>query len=110
MSDEEAADFFNSIETFISYDDMTFISVQAALCGCNSIIIPGGGDRSIENLKKVNRIKGVAYGFEDQDWVRSTADLLRPQFEKINTENLATIKVFYEYCEKRMGSGNRAQG
>lgn len=100
MSDEEAADFFNSIETFISYDDMTFISVQAALCGCKSIIISGKGDRSEENLKKVNRISGIAYGFVDQEWVQSTAHLLRPHFEALNAGNLATIKGFYEYCEK----------
>ena len=110
MSDEEAADFFNRIETFISYDDMTFISVQAALCGCKSIIIPGEGDRSEESLKKVNRIKGVAYGFEDQEWVQSTTHALRPEFETINTENLATIQGFYEYCEKTMGNGNGVQG
>jgi hypothetical protein len=100
MSDEEAAQFFNGIETFISYDDMTFISVQAALCGCKSIIIPGEGDRGAENLKKVNRIKGVAYGFDDQEWLQSTAHLLRTHFEALNAENLATIKGFYEYCEK----------
>lgn len=102
MSDEAAANFFNSIQTFISYDDMTWISVQAALCGCESIIIPGGGDRSIENLKKVNRIKGVAYGFEDEEWVKSTASELRPHFEALNAENLATIKAFYEYCEREI--------
>lgn len=100
MSDEEAADFFNSIETFISYDDMTFISVQAALCGCKSIIIPGESDRSLENLKKINRIKGVAYGFDDDEWVNATADQLRSDFEAQNAENLGTIKAFYEYCEK----------
>ena len=100
MSDEEAATFFNSIETFISYDDMTWISVQAALCGCKSIIIPGEGDRGMENLKKVNRLKGVAYGFEDEDWVKSTAHELRPHYEAVNAQNLGTIKAFYEYCEK----------
>lgn len=100
MSDEEAAAFFNSIETFISYDDMTWISVQAALCGCKSIIIPGQGDRSEENLKKINRIKGVAYGFDDEQWVESTSNELRPHYEAVNAENLGTIKAFYEYCEK----------
>lgn len=99
MNDQEAADFFNGIETFISYDDMTFMSVQAALCGCKSIIIPGEGDRSLENLKKVNRINGVAYGFDDEGWVQSTAHLLRFHLETLNAENLATIKAFYEYCE-----------
>lgn len=110
MTDEESADFFNSIETFISYDDMTFISVQAALCGCKSIIIPGQGDRSEENLKKINRIKGVAYGFDDQEWVNSTAHQLRPHFEALNAENLFTIQGFYEYCEKNMSSGRLIQG
>lgn len=110
MSDEEASDFFNSIKTFISYDDMTFISVQAALCGCQSIIIPGEGDRSMENLKKVNRINGVAYGFDDEAWVQSTASLLRAQFEAVNAENLVTIKGFYEYCENTIGNDNRTQG
>lgn len=110
MSDEEAAQFFNGIETFISYDDMTFISVQAALCGCNSIIIPGEGDRSEENLKKVNRIKGVAYGFDDQEWVHGTTNLLRPHFEALNAENLSTIKSFYEYCEKTIHSDSVMQG
>jgi hypothetical protein len=100
MNDEGAAGFFNGIDTFISYDDMTFISVQAALCGCKSIIIPGKGDRSEENLKKINRIKGVAYGFDDQEWVSSTAHQLRPHFEALNAENLGTIKSFYEYCDK----------
>ena len=107
MNDEEAAVFFNSIDTFISYDDMTFISVQAALCGCKSIIIPGESERSEENLKKINRINGVAYGFDDEEWVNSTAHQLRPHFEALNAENLSTIKGFYDYCEKNI-PGNRA--
>jgi len=84
---------------------MTFISVQAALCGCQSIIIPGEGDRSEENLKKINRIKGVAYGFDDEEWVSRTAHQLRPHFEALNAGYLATIKDFYEYCEKSIPGG-----
>lgn len=110
MTDEEAANFFNSIETFISYDDMTFISVQAALCGCKSIIIPGEDDRSEENLKKINRINGVAYGFDDQEWVSSTAHLLRPHFEALNAENLATIKGFNVYFEKTIPDNKGMRG
>lgn len=110
MTDQEAADFFNSIETFISYDDMTWISVQAALCGCKSIIIPGEGDRSLDNLKKVNRIQGVAYGFDDAEWAQSTAHLLRSHFEALNGENLSTIKAFYEYCEKTIPGDKVIQG
>jgi hypothetical protein len=109
MNDEETALFFNSIETLISYDDMTWISVQAAFCGCKSIIIPGEGNRSLENLKIVNRIKGVAYGFDDEEWVQGTAHLLRPQFEAINAENLSTIRGFYDYCEKNISCSELTQ-
>ncbi len=103
ITDEEAAKFFNRIQTLISYDEMTWTSVQAALCGCTSIIIAGDGDRSIENLKKVNRIYGVAYGFDDQDWVIKTRHQLRPHFEQLNVEYQATIRDFYIYCEREIG-------
>jgi hypothetical protein len=108
MSDQEAADFFNRIETFISYDEMTWISIQAALCGCKSIIIPGEGDRSAENLKRVNRINGLAYGLDDQDWADKTHHQLRPHFERLNKEYQATIQDFYAYCEWEIGSLKQA--
>ena len=105
MTDEETADFFNSIETFISYDDMTWISVQAALSGCKSIIIPGEGDRSEGSLKKINRINGVAYGFNDEEWVQRTASLLRPSLEQSNQRYIGTIEAFYGYCEQKFYTG-----
>ena len=60
------------------------------------------GDRSEENLKKVNRINGVANGFNDQEWAEGTTHALRPHFEAINAENLATINSFYSYCKKNI--------
>ncbi len=103
MTNEEAADFFNQIEVLISYDDMTWISVQAALCGCKSIIIPGEGDRCEENLKRVNRIKGVAYGFDDEEWINKTSHELRSHFEYLNADYQITIRDFYIYCEREIG-------
>jgi hypothetical protein len=103
MTDEEASKFFNSIEKFISYDDMTFITVQAALCGCQVVIIPGHGDRSKENLKKSNPIFGVAYGFDDEEWASSSINILRGDLQRQNHENLATVRNFYEYCENTFG-------
>jgi hypothetical protein len=38
------ADIFNRHENFISYDGASWLSVQAALCGCDSIVPrPVGG-------------------------------------------------------------------
>jgi len=40
----ELADIFNRYENFISYDGASWLSVQAALCGCDSIVPrPVGG-------------------------------------------------------------------
>ena len=98
------AQFFNGIETFISYDHMTFISVQAALSGCNSVIIPDeNGEFSKEHLIQVNRINGVAYGFDDQQWVESSKDRLRQHLIEINQQYMETVKKFHDYCNLKIG-------
>lgn len=102
MTDEEAADFFNRIETLVSYDDMTWISVQAALCGCNSIVIPGVGERSKESLTQVNRLPGLAYGWDDESWAKGTVQELRPYLEMQNNMNLQTILDFMQYCQNHI--------
>ena len=45
---------------------------------------------------------GWAYGFDDEEWVEAMSYLLRPHFESVNSENLGTIKAFYEYCEENI--------
>ena len=101
---DEMAQFFNGIETFISYDHMTFISVQAALSGCNSVIIPDeNGEFSKEHLIQVNRINGVAYGFDDQQWVESSKDRLRQHLIEINQQYMETVKKFHDYCNLKIG-------
>lgn len=100
LTDGEKAEYFNQIETFISYDHMTFLSVQAALCGCESIIIPDElGAYTAEQLKSKNPLSGIAYGFDDLINAKRTAHLLRPYFEKLNEEQLQTISDFKRYCD-----------
>ena len=63
-SNDEIADIFRSVETFISYDPSTLYSNLAVLCGCQSVVIPSEGIS--ENDWKPNYISyGVAYGFEN---------------------------------------------
>ena len=83
---------------------MTFISIQAALSGCNSVIIPDeNGEFSKEHLIQVNRINGVAYGFDDQQWVESSKDKLRQYLIEINQKNMETVKKFHDYCNLKIG-------
>jgi hypothetical protein len=63
----EAIDFellklFNTHKTFITYDNNTFHSVQAALCGAISIVIPDGRLNEKEWRKSTKREYGIAYG------------------------------------------------
>lgn len=103
MSDEERASYFNQIEVFISYDHMTFICEQAALCGCLVIIIPDDdGPYSRRGLIEKNRIYGVAYGIEDIKWANDTRHQLRPHLESLNDQQLDTVRIFKEYCEREI--------
>jgi len=104
LSDKEKAQFFNGIKTFISYDPATFITIQAALCGCEVIVIPDeDGEFSEDHLKQKNRINGVAYGFDDLEWARETLHLLKPSMEETNKQNLETISKFKDYWESYLG-------
>ena len=86
---------------------MTFLSVQAALSGCLSIIIPDNeGQYSKENLMKVNRIPGIAIGHDDRDWAKSTQKDLIPYLVKLNEEQLNTISSFKNYFETLLDEKN----
>jgi hypothetical protein len=103
LTDTEKNEFFNRIQVFISYDHMTFLSVQAALSGCLSIIIPDDeGQYSKENLMKVNRIPGIAIGLDDIDWAQSTQNCLIPYLENLNRTQLYTIsklKMYFDFLD-----------
>jgi hypothetical protein len=61
----ELADVFNQHETFISYDGASWLSVQAALCGCDSIVPrPVGGTFPYPGIAR-NELELVA---KRQEW------------------------------------------
>jgi hypothetical protein len=79
---------------------MTFLSVQAALSGCLSIIIPDDeGQYSKENLMKINGIPGIAIGFDDVEFASSSQEFLIAYLENVNEEQLNTISNFKIYFE-----------
>lgn len=100
LTDQEKANFFNQIKTFISYDAVTFVAIQAALCGCEVVMIPDdAGDFSKEKLISKNRYYGIAYGLDDLPWARETLHLLPHALLELNQKNLETIKNFKSYWE-----------
>ena len=90
---------------FISLDPATFRSVEAAMIGCISIVIPVPGV-SKEEWSSVSYAPeylqyGIAYGFEDLKHARETLDLVIPNLyeqDKKTKENLVNfIKDIKQY-------------
>ena len=76
-NNQEIADIFRSVETFISYDTNTFYSSLAVLCGCNSVVIPLDGVSEDEWRPNKETRNGVAYGIENLEEAKATAVLAR---------------------------------
>jgi hypothetical protein len=64
--DFELLKLFNTHKTFITYDNNTFHSVQAALCGAISIVIPDGKLSEKEWRNSTKRKYGIAYGNSEE--------------------------------------------
>lgn len=90
---------FDQYETFVSYDHATFISVQAALSGCLSIVIPQEG-LSREEWKKKDLYHGYgrSYGLDDQEWAISTQEKLRARIEELEELSTFQIKEMIQTC------------
>jgi len=103
---EWLCDKMNEKEYFITYDNATFFSVAASLCGCNSVILYDGIKN--ENLKhKVESFKyGISYGFEEVEETKKTSHLLRGHLENIEKESIQSIKDFVSFWEKKLNHSN----
>ncbi len=75
----ELADIFNRHENFISYDGASWLSVQAALCGCDSIVPrPVGGTFPYPGIAR-NETESVAKRQERPELRRLLAEREREQ-------------------------------
>jgi hypothetical protein len=103
LNDEYLVQLFNECERFISYDSMCYHSIQAALCGCTSIIIPDEGVTREEFFKKapINQY-GVAYGFDDIERAKQTQPLLRKYLLELEQTSISQVKDFIKDCYAHM--------
>lgn len=96
FEDEYYLDIFNKCKRFYSYDNETHISVIAALCGCESIIVPRDGISKEEWLRKnQTRQYGIAYGLDDLDNCKNV-DKLRSSYYKLESEQKLQTKIIFE--------------
>lgn len=86
---------FNIKQRFISYDTATYLSIQAALAGCLSVIVPDGKMTAKEFHENTDGAKyGIAYGWNDVEYAKSTQHLVRPLMEEFDKNSIVQTKKF----------------
>lgn len=98
--DDYLVEMFNKYNTFISYDHATYISIQAALCGCLSIIVPEEGVTK-EQWKLTEPFHGYgrSYGFDDYEWARTTQVLLKEAVYVTIDQSIEQTKHMIQACK-----------
>lgn len=103
MSHQEAAAVFNRVKTCISYDPYTMYSQFAALCGCDSIVLPEEGMTPESWYPDPRDRYGVALGWSGLEEARRTAALLLPHLKQQEQEANASVQRFVDKCESYFG-------
>jgi hypothetical protein len=97
---EQTSELFNTTERFYSYDTFTFLSFQAVMCGCLSIVIPSS-DVSKENWLSGSRFHkyGIAWGEDDIPRAIETAPLIFEEIRQAKLEMNEKVIKFAEHCQ-----------
>lgn len=91
------SELFNTTTKFYCYDNYTFLYIQAAMCGCISVVIPDGKKSKEEWLDGSPLHKyGIAYGEEDIPRAIETLPLL---FQEIDNQKNLMIKQTLEFAD-----------
>lgn len=104
LSHAETAAVFNRCEVFYSYDEASFYSQYAALCGCRSVVVPGLYP-SREAWVKDHPVAayGVAYGLDDLTHADATRNRVIELLRAKEAAGLETVRSFIALTEKTFG-------
>lgn len=94
LKHEEIAKIFKKVKTFISYDSVTTFSYFAALCGCDSIVIPDENISEEEWMPNPEDRYGLSYGFENIAKARETSKYLPERFQRFESSSESSVKNF----------------
>lgn len=100
---EYLSDKFNEFEYFITFDDKTFLTTAAAMCGCKSIILKNN-DVSPQEYREKNPIQamGVAYGLDDLEWCEKTTNFVHSHIDFLEKKDNETIDDFIVFWNKKI--------
>lgn len=97
------AQIFNECEFFISYDDATFLTSQAILCGCIPIIIPNNGvsEETWKNSIDIHKY-GHSYGLNDIQYAIDTRKQFLQVIEEQEQKSVEQTKQFIRDCYQQI--------
>ena len=100
---EYLAEKFNSYEYFLTFDDKTFLTTAAAMCGCKSIILCKDDIRP-EEYRRKNPIQtcGVAYGLKDLNWAEKTIDFVHDNIDSLIQSDNKTVDKFINFWQNKI--------
>ena len=95
---------FNKYEYVLTFDDKSYYTSAAALCGAKSIILNPDKDITPLEYRIKNPIQmcGVAYGFDDIKWANETIGLVRENLLQLEQRDKKTILNFIEFWKNRL--------
>ena len=106
LSHEEIAQIFNRCDTFYSYDEATFYSQYAAICGCQSVVIPGiYATRAEWNKNHELGRYGIAYGTSqaELEHAEATRHLVAGLLQEQEDRGRRTVENFVRLTQDRFG-------
>ena len=90
IQDEELINIFNKCKRFYSYDTETYLNELAAMCGCESIVIPNPSSKTNKNRP------GVAYGLENLDYAKSTVNIMINNLKQTEEQQYDNTKLSFK--------------
>ena len=95
---------FNKYEYLITFDDKSYYTSAAGLCGTKSIILNPNKDITPIEYRLENPIQmcGVAYGFDDIKWANETIGLVRENLLQLEQRDKETILNFIEHWKNKL--------
>ncbi len=99
---ERLSYLFNMSKRFVSYDPFTFLSVQAALCGCESVIIPNSTITEEHWLSSVTPLFRASTYYGEHDKVRYLQEkqMLLPYLQNSKDLMKVAIELFMEHINE----------
>lgn len=95
---------FNKYEYILAFDDKSYYTTTAALCGAKTIILNTDENITPIEYRMNNPVQmcGVAYGMNDIKWAEQTIGLVKYNLLQLEKQDNKTVDEFIRYWESKI--------